>query len=934
MRNAANHSTASIFPLTLLLAFASCHRTSDATVSSEVVSQSESPLLWASQKFDQPGHEPFSFRYGGVTSSAVLSSWPRSVSPTRTDAHSTRREILYRDPASGLEVRVDITEYSDFSAAEWFVRFKNTGTADSSILENILPLDIAAGGTRTSRSYRLSNAFGSSAAVTDFQPDVQLLAPGGEAILKPFGGLPSSGLYRPPVTDDAGGETAPGALLDRGALPFFNLAYPDGNGLAGAVGWTGQWKLAFARAGTSTPRVQAGMERTHLRLHPGEEIRTPSVLLLFWNGADESRGQALLRRLLLAHYAPRVGGTLQRPPIAASGDAALTGDAFEVRNEMNMRDGINHVAGSWCDPNHLKFGDYNGDGKRDLSCHSEQGQHAVAFSNGDGTFSPRAWWNGSSPWCDPNHLKFGDYNGDGKLDLSCHSDQGQHVVAFSNGDGTFSPRAWWNGSSPWCDPNHLHFGDYNGDSKLDLSCHSDQGEHLVAFSNGDGTFSPRTWWNGTSPWCDPAHLELGDYNGDGKTDLGCHSDWGRHTIASSNGDGSFAPHAWWHGKSAWPTIDTWWIDAGWTESPSSAVNGWSLGVGNFDPDPVRFPNGLKPVADFAHEGGLRFALWFEPERVMPSTWLARNHPEWLLDAPASFPLRELDYMRDSQFKLLNLGNPAAREWLRTKVSETIAHVGIDVYRHDFNMFPLGFWQNEDLRLDPRGERDGITEIQHVTGLYTYLDELKQDHPNLIIDDCSSGGRRIDIEMLRRAFVLTRTDYLWDPTGQQNHTFGISRWLPITGIGTARGTPSEDAYRMRSGLGYHQVLALDFYRATSSDWANFPPLLDQLASVRELFLGDFTPLSGTTNDETVCVAWQYDRTDLGQGLVQAFRRRSCPQRSMLVHPVGLLRGRNYRVSDQDGGASWTVTGDRLLDEGLTIPFDSQPQAKVFVYALVR
>lgn len=55
-------------------------------------------------------------------------------------------------------------------------------------------------------------------------------------------------------------------------------------------------------------RVQAGMERTHLKLHPGEEIRTPAVLVLFWQGADRMRGQNLLRRLLLRHCTPRRRG--------------------------------------------------------------------------------------------------------------------------------------------------------------------------------------------------------------------------------------------------------------------------------------------------------------------------------------------------------------------------------------------------------------------------------------------------------------------------------------------------------------------------------------------------------------------------------------------------------------------------------------------------
>ncbi len=202
----------------------------------------------------------------------------------------------------------------------------------------------------------------------------------------------------------------------------------------------------------------------------------------------------------------------------------------------------------WCDPTHLKFGDYNGDHKLDLSCHDDDGHHIIAFSNGDGTFTSPGWWNLNAPWCDPTHLKFGDYNGDGKTDLSCHHPDGYHIIAFSNGDGTFTSPGWWNWGAPWCDPSHLKFGDYNGDGKLDLSCHDDSGHHIIAFSNGNGTFTSPGWWNLNAPWCDPTHLQFGDYNGDGKLDMSCHHPYGIHAVAFSNGDGTFSPKNWW----PWP----------------------------------------------------------------------------------------------------------------------------------------------------------------------------------------------------------------------------------------------------------------------------------------------------------------------------------------------------------------------------------------------
>ncbi len=78
-------------------------------------------------------------------------------------------------------------------------------------------------------------------------------------------------------------------------------------------------------------------------------------------------------------------------------------------------------------------------------------------------------------------------------------------------------------------------------------------------------------------------------------------------------------------------VDTYWIDAGWE------IGGFATGQGNNIPDPNRFPNGLAPVSQCAHTNGLRFLLWFEPERVMPNTWLRTNHPSGCLRRAACRP---------------------------------------------------------------------------------------------------------------------------------------------------------------------------------------------------------------------------------------------------------------------------------------------------------
>ena len=77
----------------------------------------------------------------------------------------------------------------------------------------------------------------------------------------------------------------------------------------------------------------------------------------------------------------------------------------------------------------------------------------------------------------------------------------------------------------------------------------------------------------------------------------------------------------------------------------------------------------------------------------------------------------------------------------------------DYYRQDFNMQPDIYWAAND---EPG--RTGMKEIRHIEGLYYFWDYLLSRFPNLLIDNCASGGRRIDWETIGRSAPLWRSDY--------------------------------------------------------------------------------------------------------------------------------------------------------------------------------
>ncbi len=340
-------------------------------------------------------------------------------------------------------------------------------------------------------------------------------------------------------------------------------------------------------------------------------------------------------------------------------------------------------------------------------------------------------------------------------------------------------------------------------------------------------------------------------------------------------------------------IDHWWMDAGWYPF---TVGWWKTGT--WDPDPKRFPNGLKAVADYAHAKNLKVILWFEPERVTQGSWLDQHHPEWLLGP-------------DGKDKLLDLGNPEAWHWLVDHVSGMIADIGLDVYRQDFNFPPLPIWRAHDAP-----DRQGITEIKHIEGYLAYYDELRRRFPNLLIDTCASGGRRNDLETLRRAVPLWRSDYPYKPISQQGETYGLSLWIPY--YGTAIN--SLDPYIFRSQMTPAVGFGLD-HKQIEGQHPVAIHLLKQWREVVDYFYADFTPLTPYSLDSNSWMAWQWNRHDEGSGVIEAFRRESSPFPTAQFKLRGLDPSAHYSVTNLDSSQSTEFTGKVLMEEGIPVTLQS-------------
>lgn len=241
---------------------------------------------------------PFSFTYDGKSSSEFLKDWKFSQETKELDDKKTEHLFTYTDPQTSLKARCVCTVFSEFPAVEWLLTFENSGKDDTPIIEDVQALDIELN-RKAEGEFVLHRALGSSASRMDFAPVDEPMPPNAKIRLAPIGGRSSN----------------------THVLPFFNIE-ALGEGVMVGVGWSGQWAAELIRDGGTSLMMRSGMELTHIKLHPGEEIRTPRILLLFWDGDDRMRGHNLLRRFILAHHTLQKDGKPIIGPLAASGGAA------------------------------------------------------------------------------------------------------------------------------------------------------------------------------------------------------------------------------------------------------------------------------------------------------------------------------------------------------------------------------------------------------------------------------------------------------------------------------------------------------------------------------------------------------------------------------------------------------------------------------------
>ena len=348
--------------------------------------------------------------------------------------------------------------------------------------------------------------------------------------------------------------------------------------------------------------------------------------------------------------------------------------------------------------------------------------------------------------------------------------------------------------------------------------------------------------------------------------------------------------------------DAFWMDAGWY----NYNEGWYDGVGNWSVDTSRYDNGIIELSSYAKNKGLGHVLWYEPERVFRGTEFytaGSAHEQWLIDT-------------GDDHVMWNLANEDALKYYCEYLTASMKENGVTVYRQDFNFAPYEYWQKADSEY--YGGRTGICENHYVTNHYRFLDYLTENIEGLIIDNCASGGKRLDLEMVFRSIPFWRSDYncavhsdLFEAT--QSQTYGISFWLPVSG--TALNMASE--YSARSAV--MPLMLMDFY-------ANYSDFFNLFHGQRDLMTGNYYPLDFGSYDKGQMLSMQYMSEDGSDGVIFIYKRAEVNKSEYSVVLNGLSPDAQYEISDVDGIIeAKKYTGSELMSEGLTIPLPDGEKA---------
>ena len=183
------------------------------------------------------------------------------------------------------------------------------------------------------------------------------------------------------------------------------------------------------------------------------------------------------------------------------------------------------------------------------------------------------------------------------------------------------------------------------------------------------------------------------------------------------------------------------LDAGWYNKVH-----WHRELGDWQPDRTAFPKGTAELAEYVHSKGMKFGIWMEIECLGDQSEMIKRHADWCLKCDGQAVSQTFRYQ-------LNFGKAEVRQWALAEMERIVRQNALDWVKIDYNVDIGERFDADD------GTRPGDVHYRHVRGYYAWLDELHRCHPQLVVENCSSGGLRFDLGIIAH----THTTWLSDCT---------------------------------------------------------------------------------------------------------------------------------------------------------------------------
>ena len=389
--------------------------------------------------------------------------------------------------------------------------------------------------------------------------------------------------------------------------------------------------------------------------------------------------------------------------------------------------------------------------------------------------------------------------------------------------------------------------------------------------------------------------------------------------------------------------ETFIIDAGWYCPLGREQKEWSTRVGDWYPDPERYPNGISEVRDYAHSKGLLFGLWVDLERLGFESKAIKEHPDWI-----SEPYDNNGYLYNGKYSnsQLNMAIPEAAAWAEAELSRIIEEYKIDLFRLDYN---LSLWQKQNRYHGKHTDENGF--VRYYKNTNAMYERLRRKYPNVVFENCAGGGGRTDVGFVSN-FTHTWVSDLAVPPRSFSVTNGMTMALP-----------PEYVDRLVGGMFCHRHASLEwqarntiFGRPTTNDYnaVGSETNPEQIRIVKHAFdvykkhirpyvddslIFHHTPEIVGGPSQGCAVSEQpnglgiLERSsgDGRHGVLGVFALADCEGRRIVtVYPKGVDASLSYDVTLDNTGAVLTLTGYEMMNNGIRITLPASLTSELVIY----